>query len=71
MAESVLSNSGDRWFSTRQAAEYLGYAVQTIYNKVDLNEIPFVRVGGRTLKFRKSELDRWIIQQHADSETAA
>lgn len=46
--------------STRQAAAYLGYALQTLYNKVDEKGGPPVHRIGRTLKFRRSELDAWV-----------
>lgn len=66
MTTDFRSND-DRWMSTRQAAAYLGYALQTIYNKVE-DGMPVHRIG-RTLKFRKSELDEWVRDQ--SSEAAA
>ena len=38
----------------------------TVYNKVNAGEIPFRRLG-RTVRFRKSELDRWIVERDAES----
>lgn len=60
----------DRLLTAREAAAYLGYAEGTVRNKVSQNDIPHVRLG-RTLRFRKSELDRWIIDQTAAAEESA
>lgn len=54
-----MTDSGDKWMSPKQAAEYTGYAVQTIYNKVSQGEIPHHKGSGST-RFKKSELDAWM-----------
>lgn len=57
----------DRLLTVKEAALYLGFAEGTIRNKVSKNEIPYVKLG-KALRFRKSELDRWIIEKHASTE---
>jgi len=47
------------FITASEAAEFLGYSIQTIYNKVNLGEIPHYK-RGRTLRFRRSELDAWL-----------
>lgn len=56
----------DRLLTVKEAAAYLGYAEGTIYNKVGAETIPFVRLG-RTVRFRRSELDRWIDEQTSEA----
>lgn len=52
-------NNADRWMTPKQAAEYTGYAVQTIYNKVSQDQIPYHK-GAAGTRFLKSELDAWM-----------
>lgn len=59
--ETTIGNStpADQWFNIEQASEFLGLAVQTIYQKVSGLEIPFHKKG-KKLWFLKSELDQWL-----------
>ncbi|KKM88493.1 hypothetical protein LCGC14_1258140 [marine sediment metagenome] len=50
----------DPLFKIQEAAEYLRVARQTLYNLVNRKEIPFLKAGG-SLRFRKSELDEWLL----------
>ena len=52
---------GKRLLNVKQAAQYLGLAVDTVYKKARLRELPFVKVG-RSLRFDVKELDRFIEQ---------
>lgn len=49
----------DRLLTVPEAAEYLRLARQTLYNMVNRGEIPYLKAG-RSLRFRKSDLDRWL-----------
>ena len=53
---------GRRLLNVREAAQYLGLEVDTIYKKSRLREVPCVKVG-RALRFDVQALDRYI-QQH-------
>jgi excisionase family DNA binding protein len=62
-AELVLNGSiGRRLLNVREAAQYLGLEVDTIYKKSRLREVPCVKVG-RALRFDVKTLDRYI-EQH-------
>ena len=52
---------GDPLFKIQEAAQYLRVARQTLYNLVNRKEIPFLKAGG-SLRFRKSELDEWLLE---------
>jgi excisionase family DNA binding protein len=53
---------GRRLLNVKEAAQYLGLEVNTIYKKSRLREVPFVKVG-RALRFDVRALDRYI-EQH-------
>ncbi len=53
------STPADQWFNIEQASDFLGLAVQTIYQKVSGLGIPFHKKG-KKLWFLKSELDQWL-----------
>lgn len=49
----------ERLLRVDEAAAFLGYAVGTVYNKVQAGELPHVRIG-RTLRFRRADLEALI-----------
>jgi excisionase family DNA binding protein len=53
---------GKRLLNVREAAEYLGLDVDTVYKKARLRELPSVKVG-RALRFDVVKLNRYIEQQ--------
>jgi excisionase family DNA binding protein len=60
----VLLNDviGRRLLNVREAAQYLGLEVDTVYKKARLREVPCVKVG-RALRFDLKALERFI-EQH-------
>lgn len=68
----AMSNNAieDRLLTAEEAGKYLGLAEGTVRNKANRGEIPFERLGPtpqHSLRFRKSELDRWIASESAKS----
>ena len=57
----VRSNEivGKRLLNVREAAEYLGLEIDTVYKKSRLRELPSVKVG-RALRFDVVALQRFI-----------
>lgn len=55
-----LSDSNNRWWDIREAADYLRVSVAFMRKQVRLERIPFARAGSKNLRFRKSELDEWM-----------
>ncbi len=53
---------GRRLLNVREAAQYLGLEVDTVYKKARLRELPCVKVG-RALRFDVKALERFI-EQH-------
>ena len=50
----------DHLLDVREVAAFLGLAEGTIYHLVSQRRIPFVRLSGRCLRFRPSDLEAWI-----------
>lgn len=46
--------------SVKQVAEYLNVGGYVIYSWVAKRLIPYVRIGHRTIRFRREEIDAWI-----------
>ena len=53
---------GRRLLNVREAAQFLGLEVDTVYKKARLRELPCVKVG-RALRFDVKALERFI-EQH-------
>ena len=53
---------GKRLLNVREAAQYLGLEVDTVYKKARLRELPCVKVG-RALRFDLKALERFV-EQH-------
>ena len=49
----------DRLYDVQELAEYLSVSTQWIYERVQLKEIPYIKVG-KLLRFQKSDIDRWL-----------
>ena len=62
----MVSNGGigRRLLNVREAAQYLGLEVGTVYKKSRLREVPCVKVG-RALRFDVRALERYI-EQHTN-----
>jgi excisionase family DNA binding protein len=60
----LMSNRGvgKRLLNVREAAEYLGLEMDTVYKKARLRDLPSVKVG-RALRFDVMALGRYI-EQH-------
>jgi excisionase family DNA binding protein len=62
-ASMVLNEGiGRRLLNVREAAQFLGLEVDTVYKKARLREVPCVKVG-RALRFDVKALERFI-EQH-------
>jgi len=48
----------------REAAEYLRTPVNTLYWLIAQQRIPHFRIGPRSVRFRRSELDAWLAANH-------
>jgi len=49
----------DTLFTVESLASYLQVRKQWVYDRVHLNEIPYMKMG-KFLRFRKSVIDKWL-----------
>lgn len=47
------------WLTPRQAADYLGVGVDTIYDACAAGGLKHVKLGYRTIRVRREWIDRW------------
>lgn len=58
---NVSNNSHEiKTMSIKQAAEFLGYSIKTLYKKNSLNEIPYHNPTGKKVIYLRHELIDWI-----------
>ncbi len=43
-----------------QASKWLGIPITTLYSMVCQKRIPHIRLSGRMVRFRRSEIDKWL-----------
>lgn len=59
--EAKMSNlQNDNYINIDEAATYLGVKPSTIRSWIKTKGMPSHRVGGKLLKFKKSEIDEWV-----------
>jgi len=59
--EGVMTDlKNDNYISIEEAADYLGVKTSTIRSWIKKENMPFHRVGGKLLKFKRFEIDEWV-----------
>jgi len=61
------SKMEDRWLSVDEIATYLGIKRDTVYKWIGDKKMPAHRVG-RLWKFRREEVDEWVVAGRAASD---
>ncbi|MFN0118178.1 MAG: helix-turn-helix domain-containing protein [Elusimicrobiota bacterium] len=59
-----------RLLKADEAAQYLNYHYETLYELARRGEIPAVKVG-RSVRFDRLELDKWVDKKIAESHEEA
>lgn len=57
----------DRWLSMAEICQHLGVSNDTVYKWIDKHGMPAHRMG-RLWKFKKIEVDGWVMAGGATSE---
>ena len=57
--ESIEKDLGDRLWTVRDVAQFLGVHEKTIYDWAARGDLPCFRLGNR-LRFSPTELTRWV-----------
>ena len=58
------------WCNIKEAASHLGISVAFLRKAVRLRKVPFARVGTKALRFRRSDLDRWLVANGCGGEVS-
>jgi len=58
--EGTLIDTPEGWITLKQAAQHLGLSTAFLRKQVRKQAIPFSRAGSKVLRFKRSELDRWL-----------
>ena len=66
LAMVLNTTIGRRLLNVREAAQYLGLEVDTVYRKARLREVPCVKVG-RALRFDVKALEQFIAKHAIDA----
>ena len=51
-----------RYLSPQELSEYMGIAIQTIYEWTSQKKVPYIKLG-RLVKFDQGEIDTWMKSQ--------
>lgn len=54
--------SNQLW-TAKDVGEYLQCAEQTVYDKVYKGIIPHIKIPSGGIRFRKEDIDRWLIER--------
>jgi excisionase family DNA binding protein len=76
--DNGTNGNGKKWLSPREAADYLGVTLQTLYQWRSANRGPkSYKLGeknpdalndSRPVRYRRKDLDRWIMGQEGGDE---
>ena len=56
-----VSERSDGWWDIRRSAEHLGVSVSFLRKAVRQKMVPYARIGSKALRFRREDLDRWML----------
>ena len=71
MPENTSEPSNQDWCDIKKAAAYMGMSVAFLRKAVRLRKVPFGRVGSKSLRFRRSDLDHWLESNGCHGEVSA
>lgn len=60
MEENMENLHNDNYINIDEAAAYLGVKPSTVRSWIKKKGMPSHRIGGKLLKFKKSEIDEWV-----------
>jgi excisionase family DNA binding protein len=56
---NTTTSYGD-WLTITQAGRYLNVSVAFLRKRVRTRSVPFARIGSKSLRFRRLDLDNWM-----------
>ena len=65
----VVWSPGQALLTVRQVAEFLGLTPKAVYHRAERGQLPGIVHVGRSLRFRRTDLLRFIEERHGLSPT--
>lgn len=65
-----MSDKESKILNYKQAAEYLGIPIGTLYAMVSKRQLPHLRFGNRFVRFKESDLIAWINEHKVPASNA-
>ncbi len=59
----MAQEMNESFLTTDEVLEYLQVNLRTVYRLIKAGKIPAVRVGSRQWRFRRSDIDAWLVSQ--------
>ena len=56
----------ERLLNIDEVSKLLGVEVSTIYSWTSKKKIPFIRLSGKLVRFRESEIQKWLEERSVD-----
>jgi excisionase family DNA binding protein len=56
-------------FTYNELAEYLKVQPGTLRKWVMDKKIPFIKIGGKSVRFKKTDIDNWLEYQRIDGDS--
>lgn len=64
----MADQNNDNYIGMDEAAKYLGVKASTVRSWIKTKDMPAHKIGGKLWKFKKSEIDEWIIKDKKDGK---
>lgn len=64
MQQASTGQNGGGYLTYAELEQHIGVKTGTLYSWVSRRVIPFVRVGPRVVRFRRTEIDAWL-EEHS------
>jgi DNA binding domain, excisionase family len=61
----MFMETEQRYFSPQELSQYLGIAIQTVYEWTSQKKVPYIKLG-RLVKFDQREIDNWMKTQRIE-----
>ena len=67
-----MSNlESDSLLDIRAVAAWSRLSIGTLYHFISMRKIPFVRISARCIRFRKRDLESWLVEKIVPADDSA
>lgn len=62
-----MNNEFNEIMTPKQVAEYLQVHSKTVYDWIASGELPSIKLGPRSIRIKKSDIDDFLMERHSNS----